>query len=935
MAQTTAPRPAGEDTEALPAKDKWMDMDTKPAGLQALGITPEEAADLPRGVRKSVASYLVRYGHHEQARDLLLRIAAEDPTGMLYRTWLIHALLGCGDTAEADRLSREILNDFPDKQRVLTARGCVLFALDDQEAAREVFARFTSSPENAYSYWGWLGALAQQRGEWDVAGSALSRALGIYERNRAEREEDEYAVPLYLWSALAAQAVHEGRDPGSFAGEIEEIRAKEETALRGALADSRTRAQTPAAPRPRRRDRAADEPSPDELAAEPIAPPLPCGPNPELEAQLKHHFGFAQFRPGQQQVVEAVLAGRSVLAVMPTGGGKSLCYQLPAMLMDGLTLVISPLIALMKDQVDGLPASVQQQATLLNSSLESDEIERRLREIGAGRYKMVYAAPERLRQRPFLHALRRRGVSLLVVDEAHCVSMWGHDFRPDYLFIGDALRYLGETAVLAMTATATPKMRVEIANHLGQDLKVVSTGTHRPNLILESVVVRTDEDKLREVIKLCREIDGPGIIYTRSRRKTEELARILRRERVHAAFYHAGMGAEERTRTQEEFMDGRWRVVCATVAFGMGIDKRDVRFVIHYSLPEALEDYYQEAGRAGRDGFPSRCILLCTPSDKALVTRWMREERIDIDLPRRCYQMIREFTSDSPYAVAPVDDFERELQVDETRVRVAISMLEEVGMAKRHLDVPTTMTIHLTAKGAAQGASELAEFARNARLKVDQRISFDTLELSERGRVPPPEIEEKLLEWRADGFIGYHGSGRVMLLERLPAPRESKRLLEDLLSRYARVQEERVEKACRYAETSRCRHDMIARHFGEPGIESCCSCDNCTPQKQPGERISRQARPVEAPLTDEEKRHKILETVRMVPGQVGFTGLVRVLKGSVASHIKRDRCPNFGVFAAEPKATIERYVGELLEEGYLRRDDSEFRLISLGSKASE
>ncbi|MCE5314576.1 MAG: RecQ family ATP-dependent DNA helicase [Armatimonadota bacterium] len=644
-----------------------------------------------------------------------------------------------------------------------------------------------------------------------------------------------------------------------------------------------------------------------------------------LAAHLARLFGFDEFRMGQQQVVEHVMAGRNVLAAMPTGAGKSLCYQLPAMLLNGLTLVVSPLIALMKDQIDGLPADVQSQVTLINSTLEGDEIDRRLNEIRAGKYKLVYAAPERLRQMPFLHALKRRSVSLLVIDEAHCVSMWGHDFRPDYLFIGDAIRYMGEPTVLAMTATATPKMRVEISDHLGLHMEVVSTGTHRPNLFLETVRVRSDEDKMHELVRLCREIDGAGIVYTRSRKKAEELSRILNREQIRATHYHAGMNADERECAQEDFMDDRRRVICATVAFGMGIDKPNVRFVIHYSLPQALEDYYQEAGRAGRDGLPSRCILLYTSSDKSNVTRWMRQERLDASLPQSCYKIIRQLTLDSPYAAIHVDDFSRELEKDETQIRVAISILEEIGLVRRHPDIPMTSTIGLPSAPSVD--PELAKFVKAAKIRLGQRISIETMNLSSHTKIAPHALEEKLLDWQSKGFLTYWGSGRVMLLERLPAPRDSKRRLNDFLSRYAQMQESRVENMFNYAETRHCRHDTIANHFGEPVIARCACCDNCSPQKRPSEPVSKQAKPIETDLNDEQMRQKVLETVEKIPGKVGFTGLVRVLKGSMSSYIKRDSCSNFGIFANLPKTTVERCVQSLIEDGSIRRDDGEYRLI--------
>lgn len=647
---------------------------------------------------------------------------------------------------------------------------------------------------------------------------------------------------------------------------------------------------------------------------------------PKLETQLHRLFGYEKFRKGQQQVIENVMAGRSVLAVMPTGAGKSLCYQLPAMLLDGVTLVISPLIALMKDQVDGLPAQVQSRVTLVNSTLEGDEIERRLRDIRAGKYKLVYAAPERLRQRPFLHALKSCGVSFVVVDEAHCVSMWGHDFRPDYLFIGDALTYLGDPTVLAMTATATPEMRLEIANRFGRQLNVVTTGTHRPNLNLECIMARSDDEKMRRVVEICNEINGTGIIYTRSRKKAEEVAKVLRRERIKATHYHAGMEPDERARAHEEFMDGRWRVICATVAFGMGIDKADVRFVAHYSLPSSLEDYYQEAGRAGRDGLPSRCILLCTPSDKANMTRWLRQERMDLDLPRGIYKMIREMTGQSAFAAIHVDDFQREFNEDETKVRSAVSLLENVGLIRRHLDIPVTSSVQLTSKGVAKEDGDLADFAKHVRLRPNQRLALDTMELAGRAEVNPGEVEEKLLMWQDSGDLYYKGSGRVMLIERLPASKDTKRVIEEMLTKYARTQDMRVELTFRYAETSRCRHGMIAAHFGEPPPPGCQSCDNCLPREK-REQISSDAIPITKKLTDIEKKNEVMETIRMIPGKVGFTGLVKVLKGSVSSYIQKRDCPNFGIFANLPKSVIEQCVSELIEEGLLFRDDSEYRLL--------
>ena len=912
------------------------------SGLAIFDLTLDEAQSLSKGKRRSIARYLVNYGYYEEARGLLEFMASENPEGMQYRLWLVNAYLGCDQFEEADVLSKQLFSEFPENRGVSSARMQVLFAQNDLIGARNIY----KNPDESYSYWGHLAEASQRNERWNESEYALHRAMTIFREKQGETPED-LPMPIYLLTAAITQGEYNGEGVSQLREELQKMQHSDEEKVRTELAKPSSKSQSTPKRSPLRPvnvvsensfppratvvslDTAKAETNSRPLTIEPIDEPPP---NPSLQKELQNYFGFSEFRPGQQKVVELVLEGKSVLAVMPTGAGKSLCYQLPAMLLGGITLVISPLIALMKDQVDGLPLKMQEQATLINSTLEGDRIEQRLTEIRAGKYKMVYAAPERLRQRPFLHALNSRGISLIVVDEAHCVSMWGHDFRPDYLFIKNALEYLNHPPVLAMTATAGPQMRLEISNHFGRQLQLVSTGTHRPNLFLESIMVRTDEEKMQQLLRICQETNGSGIVYTRSRKKTEELARILKREKISAAFYHAGMDGEERTKVQDEFMDGRWRIICATVAFGMGIDKSDVRFVIHYSLPSALEDYYQEAGRAGRDGEMSKCILLCTPSDKKLNTRWMRQERMDLALPRDCYQYIRELTRSSLYVPIHSDELERDLGHDETRVRVAISMLESVGLLSRHLDVPTTVTITLTQHGEKASDREFIEFISSARLKTGQRIPIETASLCRRVSIGLNDIEEKLLLWRDRGFIYYHSSGRVMLIERLPAPSNAKQLIMDLLSKYMIFQEAQVEKAFRYAETNHCKHDMIAEHFGEPGIEGCRSCDNCVPQKQPTVNVSKLANPIKTDLTDDQKRQKVLETVRMVAGNVGFTGLVRLLKGSVMSHIKRDRCPNFGIFADYPKATIERCIREMLDDGCLERDDSEYRLIWLGDK---
>ncbi len=409
---------------------------------------------------------------------------------------------------------------------------------------------------------------------------------------------------------------------------------------------------------------------------------------PEVKEALQRHFGFREFLEGQEEIVRAVLAGRDVLGVMPTGAGKSLCYQLPALLRDGVTFVVSPLIALMKDQVDALAARGVA-ATMINSSLPAAAQRERLHGLRHGVYRVIYIAPERMRSQAFLEALQGIPVSLVAVDEAHCLSQWGHDFRPDYMRLGKLIAQVGRPQVIALTATATPEVRLDIVKTLElRDPFVCVSGFARPNLSLRVTQVGGQEDKFRRLGEAVRK-HGAGIVYCATRKHVDEVTEVLRDQlETPVVAYHAGLSAEQRDRAQEAFVGRKCPVAVATNAFGMGIDRPDVRFVLHFDVPGSLEAYYQEAGRAGRDGEPAVCELLFNFAD----TR-TQEFFIDCNNPspetvRSVYQGVRRLAGDQGEVRLPLADLAQRIGIDHgMALSACLTLLGRAGYIGR-FDIP-------------------------------------------------------------------------------------------------------------------------------------------------------------------------------------------------------------------------------------------------------
>jgi ATP-dependent DNA helicase RecQ len=440
----------------------------------------------------------------------------------------------------------------------------------------------------------------------------------------------------------------------------------------------------------------------------------------DLGIALQEYFGFEGFRPGQREACAAALEGRDVLVVMPTGSGKSLCYQLPALMRDDLTIVVSPLVALMQDQVEALEArGLGDRVALVNAQRDAATNAEALERAVAGELRLLYVAPERFASPGFLEAMREADIGLFVVDEAHCVSQWGHDFRPDYFRLADAARYLGAGSIVASTATATPRVALDIARRLGlRDPLKVATGFDRPNISF-TVARPAPHEKRGLIAEALRAQDAlPAIVYAGTRAGAEEIAEQLTEALgEEAAAYHAGLDRETRATAQRRFLADKVRVIVATNAFGMGVDKPNVRTVIHASVPASLEAYYQEAGRGGRDGLPARALLLAENRDKALHVHFIKREEVDEQLPARLYEQLRSATGDDGrYAVA-AGDLARSVGGAPDRLRAVLGHLTRAGAISPSPSAPDRVAGKLTAafdrRVAAACRSSVEEGARS------------------------------------------------------------------------------------------------------------------------------------------------------------------------------------------------------------------------------
>jgi ATP-dependent DNA helicase RecQ len=564
---------------------------------------------------------------------------------------------------------------------------------------------------------------------------------------------------------------------------------------------------------------------------------------------LKKYWGFDAFRPGQDEVVKSILDSRETVVLFPTGGGKSLCYQVPATVLPGLTLVISPLVALMQDQVDQLK-KIGIPATFINSTISRYEVEQRLINASNGMYQLLYCSPERLETSYFKAEAQNLNIQLVAVDEAHCISEWGHDFRPPYRKIRQNMdAAIGETRWMALTATATPEVRDDIISVLEfKDPSIISKGFERKNL---KWWVDVTEQKTTRLLKMVKKAPGSGLVYAGTRRVCNELAELIRKEGLRCEAYHAGLSSDDRKRIQNQWVHNELQLVVATNAFGMGIDKPDCRYVIHYDMSPSLEAYYQEAGRAGRDGAESYPTLLARKADFENIRKKVKDSYPEYEILNAVYNAL----ADSLHLAIGSEQLESEhIDIDSLSkrsglhanlIRSALRIQSRLGVLEMNEITPPQIGVQFLNSREVLNQLVLdykneakATFLDNVlRLYlpeslsdihyIDQDTVISKLELTFNGMIKGLEVLQ------AEGLLKYHvqvNNPQVFLnearMKKVPVSKVD-------AERFRNIQLDKLEKIIGYAQTSQCRSHYIRKYFGERKVPTKCGfCDICLVQKK-------------------------------------------------------------------------------------------------------
>ncbi len=633
---------------------------------------------------------------------------------------------------------------------------------------------------------------------------------------------------------------------------------------------------------------------------------------------LRTAFGYDNFRPGQEAAVSAVLARRDTVVVLPTGGGKSLCFQVPALLMPGLTVVVSPLISLMKDQVDALTARGLP-AAFINSTLTPGQVSDRLARVERGEIKLLYVAPERFDYGKTAERLRASGVSLLAIDEAHCISQWGHDFRPSYLRVKKVRAELGSPVTIALTATATPEVRRDITRQLAlHDPETIITGFDRPNLTYYVIPVRNEADKEKRLVEILEKHDGLAVIYASTRKAVDQLTLVLGRAKIPAAGYHAGLDDARRHEVQEAFMSEKIRAIVATNAFGMGIDKPNVRLVIHYAMPGTLEAYYQEAGRAGRDGKHSDVFLLHAFPDRFTHEFFIKGSYPERAVVEQTYGAMSKLADPQGYVSAEPADLIRSIKEKasakeiEGAIRilarhgaVTLSAGEQTRVHVRLLATPERIKRELTGEANPElGLLRVLWKGVGAALAKGANIDLDGLPPGFRGSTGCIPLLEAL-ERRQ--FLVWERLGSGLYLSDRSAPLSRFGVDWALIDRRRAADLAKLQAVQKYAYTKECRRGFVLRYFGDPAARRRCEgCDNClgmaaTLSEQAERPAKRQKRPADAARTSESRRPARDDDVALDPAEQRLLLALKTVRSAIA---REQQVPAYIVFSDRTLAEL-------------------------------